>query len=84
MHERLAQVTLPLGWITRAQALEELLDLRRLDREIARELQPNLLEDPQVPARHGRARALESFERGVQFGGQSPHSRLALEEAAAQ
>ena len=52
--------------------------------QIARELQPNLLEHPQVPARHGGAGPLESVERRVQFGGQAPDSRLALEEAAAQ
>ena len=89
--ERLAQVTLPFRWIARTQAVEESTDLRRVGRrarralvEIARELQADLLEHPQVPARDGGAGTLERVERRVQLGRQAPDSRLGLEEAVAQ
>ena len=91
VHERLSQVTLPLRWIAGTQAVEESADLRRIGRrvrralvEVARELEPDLLEHPQVPARDGGASSLERVERRVQLGRQAPDSRLGLEEAVAQ
>ena len=91
VHERLSQVTLPLRWIARTQAVEESADLRGVGRrvrralvEVARELEPDLLEHPQVPSRDGGAGTLERVERRVQLGRQTPDSRLRLEEAVAQ
>jgi hypothetical protein len=51
--------------------------------EIARELQPDLLEDPEISARDGGAGTLERVERCVQLGGQPSDWRLGLKEAAA-
>jgi hypothetical protein len=52
--------------------------------EVARELEPDLLEDPQVPARDGGAGTFERIERRVQCTRQAPDPRLALEEATAE
>ena len=52
--------------------------------EVARELEPDLLEHLEVPARDALARALEGVERRVQLGGQAPEPRVGLEEAAPQ
>jgi hypothetical protein len=75
VHERLAQVPLPVGWAAWPQAVEELPDLRRVGWsvrralvQVTRELEPDLLEHPQVPARDGCAGALERVERRVQLG----------------
>src|SRR5262249_28874591 len=51
--ERPAEVVLPVGWVARPEAVEE-SRVRRLGEE-ARELEPDLLEHRQVPARDGRA-----------------------------
>ena len=81
--ERLAQVALPLGRVAGPQSVEEPLERRRLGRrvrrglvEIARELEPDLLEHLQVPARDGVAGTLERVERRVQLGRQAPDPRL--------
>ena len=90
VRERLAQVTLALRRLARSEPVEEALERAGIGRagralvQVARELEPDLLEDLQVPARHGVAGPLEGVERRVQRAGQAAEPGLALEEAPAQ
>ena len=52
--------------------------------QVARELEPDLLEHLEVPARHALAGALEGVERRVQLSGQASDPRVGLEQAASQ
>ena len=90
VRERLAQVTLPVRRIACLEPVEEALEHRGIGSagpalvQVARELEPDLLEDLQVPARDRLAGSPERVEGRVQCAGQTAEPRLALEEALAQ
>ena len=88
--ERLAQVALPVGRVAGPQPLDERLEPTRIGRlggwallEVARELEPDLLEHLEVPARDALAGAFERVERRVQLVSQAPDPRAGLEQATA-
>jgi len=83
VREGLPQEPLAVGRFALSEPVEEAVE-RIVAFEPARELEPDLGEDLEVPARDRLACAADRIEGCVQHRGQAADSRLGLEQAAPQ